>query len=51
MKQLLTIVTLLAAIIACDSPQKQATASAEPSTYCNPLDLSYRFMVDKELLR
>lgn len=51
MKHLLAIVTSLTAIIACDSPQKQAAASAEPSTYCNPLDLSYRFMIDKELSR
>lgn len=47
MKYLFTAFLLLA-LVACDSQQELPVASSSPSTFCNPLDLSYRFMVGRD---
>ncbi len=45
------IVALLFAATACKAPLNQSVVNQIPSTFCNPMDLSYRFMVDKQTSR
>ncbi len=52
MKNALIISSLFAILTtSCSAPLQRVVVAEEPLTYCNPLDLSYRFMVDKQSSR